>query len=472
MQKRFSLLILVVCAFVLTLMYGNTWPASSQTQVPNCTDLTGHGPRYADGANVCVTRGVGFTDTQWSGVVAGLENWNQTIVQQGHLTHFDYSHTSPCPSTGPKLTLERGPTTCASGQADCAATITKTTNSSGALQSATIRFDNTRVDENGAPVVSSAMGHQKLTQHEVGHALGFGEAAIDNSKPDSNGQCSGGQISGSTVMNKPCRGDDAGNNMPTSITPCDAERLNTSYTVNGSGPWPTPTPQTCPQTCPDVNAFPPQVCVGGVDYCRYQSGCEDPWEPMGKCCCTSQTPVIIDVNGNGIDLTDPLNGVTFDLNADGHGDPLSWTKADSDDAWLVLDRNNNGTVDHGLEMFGAVAEQSKPPKGVARNGFRALAEYDKLEKGGNADGLLSRQDSIFATLLLWQDLNHNGVSESYELKPLSVAGVISISLDYRESERLDGNGNRFKWRTKITTTNKKASPWAWDVLLASPLLKP
>lgn len=471
MKTRFSILFALLCCLTLA-SFGYLQSVASQTQVPNCTDLSGHTARYANGANVCVTRGAGFTDTQWSGVAVGLENWNQTLFQQGHLTNFDYSHTGACPSNGPTLTLERGPTTCASGQPDCVATITKTTNSAGTLQSATIRFDNSRVDSTGAPVVSSALGHQKLTQHEVGHALGFGDAIVNDAQPNTNGNCSGGQVSGSTVMNRPCGGDDSGNNLPTQITPCDAERLNTSFTVNGAGPWPTPTPQTCPQNCSDVNAFPPQICVGGVDYCRYNSGCEDPWEPMGKCCCTSQTPIIVDVLGNGIDLTNPLDGVTFDINADGQRDPLSWTRQDSDDAWLFLDRNKNAVVDDGLELFGNVAPQSKPPKGVQRNGFRALAEYDRPEQGGNADGLLDKRDSIFTSLRLWQDLNHNGVSEAGELKSLSEVGLLSFALNYRESARIDQNGNRFKWRTKITTTGKRGDPWAWDVLLASPLLKP
>jgi hypothetical protein len=184
------------------------------------------------------------------------------------------------------------------------------------------------------------------------------------------------------------------------------------------------------------------------------------------CSLCEGTPVLVDVSGNGFDLSNAVNGVNFDLNSDGAKEKLSWTLAQTDDAWLALDRNGDGVINDGTELFGNFTPQSDPPPGLGRNGFNALVEYDRAAKGGNGDGLISDHDTVFGNLLLWQDKNHNGVSEANELHTLKQLGLTAIECSYKESKRRDQHGNQFRYRAKIIDTrNTQIGRWAWDVIL-------
>jgi hypothetical protein len=155
--------------------------------------------------------------------------------------------------------------------------------------------------------------------------------------------------------------------------------------------------------CPTPPTSACQTGGGGTPPCPIpQHICLDSYWDEWQCQCVvgNSSPVLVDVSGDGFALTDATGGVNFDLNSDGFKERLAWTSAGSDDAFLVLDRNANGTVDDGTELFGNFTPQPDPPAGQQRNGFLALAEYDQPGQVGNGDGLIDSRDAIFSSLRL------------------------------------------------------------------------
>ena len=312
--------------------------------------------------------------------------------------------------------------------------------------------------------------------HELGHIFGLsnatnteacGSASIMTKAGDG---CSWtGRTVNSTDINQSRKAMD-------SATQVTCEETLPESLIPDSTPTPTPTPEEGGSSqCNDGvdndgdNAVDCEewscnhYCVNGCsqwlwDVCMQMgaAGCHD-----GNC----YTPILVDLLGNGFQLTDAGNGVVFNVIPD-LPVRVAWTTPNSDDAWLALDRNGNGVIDSGKELFGNVTVQSQPPPGVDKNGFLALAEFDKSTNSGNGDGVISSSDAIFASLRLWQDTNHNGVSEPAELHRLSDLGLVSLDLTYKEDKKTDQYGNKFGYRAKVEDQSRnQLGRWAWDVFL-------
>jgi hypothetical protein len=183
----------------------------------------------------------------------------------------------------------------------------------------------------------------------------------------------------------------------------------------------------------------------------------------GNSSCSS--PIILDLAGDGFDLTDAAGGVSFDIMGTKSPVQIAWTMANSDDAWLALDRNGNGQIDDGSELFGNYTAQ---PLSDEPNGFLALMEFDQASQGGNRDGKIDQSDSVYQHLVLWQDRNHNGRSEAEELQALANSVVKAISLNYQMLRLQDRNGNAFRYRAVVTPTpGNRLGRFAYDVFLVT-----
>jgi hypothetical protein len=140
-------------------------------------------------------------------------------------------------------------------------------------------------------------------------------------------------------------------------------------------------------------------------------------------------PLILDLDGDGLEITPLSQGILFDSDGDTIKTGTAW--AGADDGFVVLDRNGNGLIDSGTELFGdetILANGQKAP-----HGFAALSELDtgSVVNGitvGASDGEFDAKDAQYADLRIWRDLNQDGISQANELKTLLESGVQSIKL--------------------------------------------
>lgn len=168
-------------------------------------------------------------------------------------------------------------------------------------------------------------------------------------------------------------------------------------------------------------------------------------DPATCVCKLLNSPIVLDMNGHGFQLTSAEGGVSFDISGTGTPIQMGWIAAGADNAFLALP-GADGLVHSGKQLFGNFTPQ---PASDTPNGFAALAVYDDPKNGGNGDGIIDSRDAIFASLRLWIDANHDGISQPEELHTLPSLGVNSISLKYKASEKTDVYGNVFRYRARV-----------------------
>jgi len=131
-------------------------------------------------------------------------------------------------------------------------------------------------------------------------------------------------------------------------------------------------------------------------------------------------------------LSEPRSGVLFDIDGDGAKERVSWPLPGAQVAFLAIDRNGNGAIDNGIELFGS---QTLPGTG---GGFSALIKYD----GPRTTGAIDSSDALFQRLLLWTDNNHNGASEPDELYKAADA-FAKLGLGYFLKTQRHSSGSEF-----------------------------
>ncbi len=152
------------------------------------------------------------------------------------------------------------------------------------------------------------------------------------------------------------------------------------------------------------------------------------------CCADAiecNTPLVLSFDDRRVSYTSEVkNG--FDLTGRGMSHASDWPTAAT--PWLVLDRNGNGQIDDGSELFGSASPLSGGE--TAQNGFVALAEFDD-----NHDGRITPEDSVWSSLQLWSDHDASRTAHTGELSGLAAHGLIAIELDYTVNRRCDDRLN-------------------------------
>src|SRR5579864_159416 len=405
-----------------------------------CTAPSSNNQYWAPGTSISVYIDPSLSAQEQAAAQQAVSDWGGQTALTGNNITLTTTNTDPGANAPNTIRIVNNPAGSPNNLAFTTTNVSST--SPGQMVNATVSLNdgfmlapNTPAYNPAGTNASTFMDH--VFDHELGHV--FGENDITPPTDPNTGQPNACLESpGASVMNGYCGTNDTGSGgMPgvgSGITSCDNQVVNNDITTQGGRST--------------------GGGGGGIPLCpKGHQALQD-----GGC---NPSPIIVDVDGSGFQLTDAAHGVLFDIFNNGQPVRVAWTAPGSTNAFLVLDRNNNGTIDNGSELFGNFTSQ---PQSANPNGFLALAEFDRPDSGGNGDGIIDARDAVYSRLRLWQDSNHDGVAQPEELHTLDEMGVQSISLDYKLSQRTDEFGNEFRFRSKIDGTSQShGARWAWDV---------
>lgn len=358
-------------------------------ELTNPTAFAGGCARRALPANLTLSEnGIRLVGDTSSAVTAAANQWNNC---GGMIPAFATNQSPPFPTPLVTVHLSLNPVTTPCGPVVCGCTNLIINTATGTVVEGDLwAFEN--------KTGGGTCGDQtQLIAHELGHVLGLDEAC---------GATCLGQIMW-----------DAAPAPSASVKPQDCTAADSIWTTD----WESPNPCDWPE--------PPPGCDDG------QGGGGWGWPGM--------SPVLLDLDRDGFHLTGFEDAVLFDLNADGVKDIVGWTNPKTRDAFIWLDRNGNGMVDDGSELFG---DHTPLQDGsIASHGYQALAELDSPELGGNGDGYLDDDDAAFGKLLLWVDSDHDGFSDREEIGLLIESEVLRVDLSYQMLIEIDEHGNIYKY---------------------------
>ncbi len=175
-----------------------------------------------------------------------------------------------------------------------------------------------------------------------------------------------------------------------------------------------------------------QQGIYGLEHC-WQHDAEEAPQWSGTCELTSSasTPLVLSFDRAPVAFTADASAA-FDLTGGAMSAVTDWPAAAT--PWLALDRDRDGAIDDGGELFGSATRLSSAAR--ARHGFEALRELDS-----NGDGRISAADAAFGDLVTWSDRDGDRVSTAAELSSLASLGVVAIDLGATLAPRCDARGN-------------------------------